>query len=45
MSAVHGNLPVGDLNPFQMYHEGTLQMNSMVTSGRRLDLQSIIVAL
>uniref|UniRef100_A0A672YSU3 Mix paired-like homeobox n=1 Tax=Sphaeramia orbicularis TaxID=375764 RepID=A0A672YSU3_9TELE len=32
MSTVHGNLRVGDLNPFQMYHEGPLQMNGMVTS-------------
>ncbi|XP_077409493.1 homeobox protein MIXL1 [Vanacampus margaritifer] len=26
MSAIHGNLPVGDLNHLQMYHEGNLQM-------------------
>ncbi|XP_044185501.1 homeobox protein MIXL1 [Thunnus albacares] len=32
MSAVHGNLRVGDLNHFQMYHEGALQKNSMVNS-------------
>ncbi|XP_029351850.1 homeobox protein MIXL1 [Echeneis naucrates] len=32
MSAVHGNMRVGELNPFQMYHEGPLQMNSMVNS-------------
>uniref|UniRef100_A0A8D3ASE0 Mix paired-like homeobox n=1 Tax=Scophthalmus maximus TaxID=52904 RepID=A0A8D3ASE0_SCOMX len=30
MSAVHGNMRVGDLNHFQMYHEGPLQMNGMV---------------
>lgn len=33
MSAVNGNMRVGDLNHFQMYHEGPLQMNSMVNSG------------
>ncbi|KAG8011301.1 Homeobox protein MIXL1 [Nibea albiflora] len=32
MSSVHGNMRVGDLNHFQMYHEGALQMNSMVNS-------------
>ncbi|XP_059213053.1 homeobox protein MIXL1 [Centropristis striata] len=32
MSSVHGNMRVGDLNPFQMYHEGHLQINSMVNS-------------
>ncbi|KAI3364301.1 hypothetical protein L3Q82_011102 [Scortum barcoo] len=32
MSSVHGNMSVGDLNPFQMYHDGALQMNSMVNS-------------
>ncbi|XP_029135809.2 homeobox protein MIXL1 [Labrus bergylta] len=30
MSSVHGNMRVGDLNPFQMYHEGALQMSSTV---------------
>ncbi|KAM4633799.1 homeobox protein MIXL1 [Polymixia lowei] len=28
MSAVHGNMRVGDLSQFQMYHEGLLEMNS-----------------
>lgn len=32
MSAVHGNLRVEDLNPFQMYHEVPLPMNNMVNS-------------
>ncbi|XP_047429377.1 homeobox protein MIXL1 [Mugil cephalus] len=32
MSAVNGNIRVGDLNQFQMYHEGPLQMNGMVNS-------------
>ncbi|XP_026174980.1 homeobox protein MIXL1 [Mastacembelus armatus] len=32
MSAVHGNMRAGDLNPFQMYQEGPLQMNTMVNS-------------
>ncbi|XP_034000102.1 homeobox protein MIXL1 [Trematomus bernacchii] len=32
MSSVHGNMRVGDLNHFQMYHEGPLQTNSMVNS-------------
>ncbi|KAJ0060882.1 hypothetical protein NL108_001722, partial [Boleophthalmus pectinirostris] len=32
MSAVHGNLRVGDLNTFQMYHEGPLTLNALVTS-------------
>ncbi|XP_058470040.1 homeobox protein MIXL1 [Solea solea] len=32
MSAVHGKMRVGDLNHFQMYHEGPLQMNNMVNS-------------
>ncbi|XP_070842788.1 homeobox protein MIXL1 [Chaetodon trifascialis] len=32
MSSVHGNMRVGDLNHFQMYHEGALQMSSMVNS-------------
>uniref|UniRef100_UPI0037E8A82F homeobox protein MIXL1 n=1 Tax=Semicossyphus pulcher TaxID=241346 RepID=UPI0037E8A82F len=32
MSSVHGNMRVGELNPFQMYHEGALQMSSMVNS-------------
>ncbi|XP_041815237.1 homeobox protein MIXL1 [Chelmon rostratus] len=32
MSSVHGNMRVGDLNHFQMYHEGSLQMSSMVNS-------------
>ncbi|KAM6905861.1 homeobox protein MIXL1 [Lycodopsis pacificus] len=32
MSSVHGNIRVGDLNHFQMYHEGPLQINSMVNS-------------
>ncbi|KAM9840655.1 homeobox protein MIXL1 [Aulostomus maculatus] len=35
MSAVHGNLPVGELSHFQMYHEGNLQMSSMVNSDFR----------
>ncbi|KAM3861639.1 homeobox protein MIXL1 [Diretmus argenteus] len=30
MSAVHGNLRVGDLNPFQMYHEGSMHLNNIV---------------
>lgn len=29
-----GNMRVGDLNQFQLYHEGPLQMNSMVNSGK-----------
>uniref|UniRef100_A0A8C2XQQ6 Mix paired-like homeobox n=1 Tax=Cyclopterus lumpus TaxID=8103 RepID=A0A8C2XQQ6_CYCLU len=33
MSSVRGNMRVGDLNHFQMYHEGPLQINSMVNSG------------
>ncbi|XP_019729289.1 homeobox protein MIXL1 [Hippocampus comes] len=28
MSAIHGNLPVGDLNHLQLYHEGSLQMGN-----------------
>ncbi|XP_019953143.2 homeobox protein MIXL1 [Paralichthys olivaceus] len=32
MSAVHGNMRVGDLNHFQMFHEAPLQMNAMVNS-------------
>uniref|UniRef100_A0A8C6WJ84 Mix paired-like homeobox n=1 Tax=Neogobius melanostomus TaxID=47308 RepID=A0A8C6WJ84_9GOBI len=32
MSADHGNRRAGDLNPFQMYHEGSLSMNAMVNS-------------
>ncbi|XP_030260523.1 homeobox protein MIXL1 [Sparus aurata] len=32
MSSVHGNMRVGDMNHFQMYHEGALQMNGMVNS-------------
>ncbi|CAL1586457.1 unnamed protein product [Knipowitschia caucasica] len=32
MSTVHGNLRAGDLNPFQMYHEGSLPMNALVNS-------------
>nr|XP_046229185.1 homeobox protein MIXL1 [Scatophagus argus] len=32
MSSVHGNMHVGDLNHFQVYHEGALQMNGMVNS-------------
>ncbi|XP_072307609.1 homeobox protein MIXL1 [Eucyclogobius newberryi] len=32
MSAVRGNLRVGDLNSFQMYHEGSLTMNAMMNS-------------
>ncbi|MED6262207.1 hypothetical protein ATANTOWER_016087 [Ataeniobius toweri] len=32
MSAVHGNMRVGDLSHFQMFQEGPLQMNSAVTS-------------
>ncbi|KAM4712521.1 homeobox protein MIXL1 [Anableps anableps] len=32
MSAVHGNMRVGDLSHFQMYQEEPLQMNSAVTS-------------
>uniref|UniRef100_A0A8D0ASS0 Mix paired-like homeobox n=1 Tax=Sander lucioperca TaxID=283035 RepID=A0A8D0ASS0_SANLU len=34
MSSVHGNMRVGELNNFQMYHEGPLQINSLVNSGR-----------
>lgn len=50
MSAVHGNLRVGDLNHFQMYHEGALQMNSMVNSGwwllsSTLSLDKLVVTL
>ncbi|XP_061842933.1 homeobox protein MIXL1 isoform X1 [Nerophis lumbriciformis] len=30
MSAVHGNAPVGDLNHFQMFHDGSFQMSNMV---------------
>ncbi|KAM8846879.1 homeobox protein MIXL1 isoform 2-T2 [Synchiropus picturatus] len=33
MSAVHGNLPVGDLNHFQLFHEGPAQMSNMATAG------------
>jgi len=33
MSSVHGNIRVGDQNNFQVYHEGPLQINSMVNSG------------
>ncbi|KAF3702852.1 Homeobox protein MIXL1 Homeodomain protein MIX [Channa argus] len=29
MSALQGNMRVGDLNHFQVYHEGALQMNSV----------------
>nr|XP_020444840.1 homeobox protein Mix.1-like [Monopterus albus] len=29
MSAIHGNMRVGDMNHFQMYHEGPLQLNNM----------------
>ncbi|XP_078130348.1 homeobox protein MIXL1 [Sander vitreus] len=32
MSSVHGNMRVGELNHFQMYHEGPLQINSLVNS-------------
>ncbi|XP_049446173.1 homeobox protein MIXL1 [Epinephelus fuscoguttatus] len=32
MSSVHGNMRVGDLNHFQMYHDGPLQINSMGNS-------------
>ncbi|XP_054875947.1 homeobox protein MIXL1 [Poeciliopsis prolifica] len=32
MSAVHGNVRVGDLSHFQMYQEGPLQLNSAVPS-------------
>ncbi|XP_041661953.1 homeobox protein MIXL1 [Cheilinus undulatus] len=32
MSSVHGNMRVGELNPFQMFHEGALQISSMVNS-------------
>ncbi|CAJ1078398.1 homeobox protein MIXL1 isoform X2 [Xyrichtys novacula] len=32
MSSVHGNMRVGELNPFQMYHEGALQMSNMVNA-------------
>ncbi|XP_054617063.1 homeobox protein MIXL1 isoform X1 [Dunckerocampus dactyliophorus] len=35
MSAVHGNPPVGDLNHFQMYHEGSLQMSNIVNADFR----------
>ncbi|XP_037101250.1 homeobox protein MIXL1 [Syngnathus acus] len=34
MSAIHGDLSVGDLNHLQMYHEGSLQMgNPDISSG------------
>ncbi|XP_028997433.1 homeobox protein MIXL1 [Betta splendens] len=32
MSALHGNMRVGDLNPFQMYQDGALQMNGVANS-------------
>ncbi|KAM9798456.1 homeobox protein MIXL1 [Neosynchiropus ocellatus] len=35
MSAVHGNLPVGDLSHFQMFHEGSAQMSNIVTADFR----------
>lgn len=34
MSSIHGNMRMGDLNPFHTYHEGARQSNNMVTSGR-----------
>lgn len=37
MSALHGNMRVGDLNCFQMYQDGALQMNSMANSGWALN--------
>uniref|UniRef100_A0A3Q2G513 Mix paired-like homeobox n=1 Tax=Cyprinodon variegatus TaxID=28743 RepID=A0A3Q2G513_CYPVA len=36
MSAVHGNMRVGDLSNFQMFQERPLQMNGAVTSGQCL---------
>uniref|UniRef100_A0A3P8S481 Mix paired-like homeobox n=1 Tax=Amphiprion percula TaxID=161767 RepID=A0A3P8S481_AMPPE len=33
MSAAHGNMRAGDLNHYQMYHDGHLQMNTLVNSG------------
>ncbi|XP_034555861.1 homeobox protein MIXL1 isoform X2 [Notolabrus celidotus] len=32
MSSVHGNMRVAELNPFQMYHDGALQMSNMGNS-------------
>uniref|UniRef100_G3PBM4 Mix paired-like homeobox n=2 Tax=Gasterosteus aculeatus aculeatus TaxID=481459 RepID=G3PBM4_GASAC len=32
MSSLHGNMCVGDLNHYQMYHEAPLQINDMVNS-------------
>ncbi|XP_023149626.1 homeobox protein MIXL1 [Amphiprion ocellaris] len=32
MSAAHGNMRAGDLNHYQMYHDGHLQMNTLVNS-------------
>lgn len=34
MSSIHGNMRMGDLNPFHMYHEGARQTSNMVASGR-----------
>ncbi|XP_077366151.1 homeobox protein MIXL1 [Festucalex cinctus] len=42
MSAIHGNVPVGDLNHLHMYHDGSLQMAN--TDFRGADVTNYLTA-